>query len=508
MRKNAEKNAEKNAGPKTSRPLFRGNLRAGASRFPTWAALASAGLLALTAGCAIDPLTGKRSLALIPESQEIEMGKQAAAETEASIGIVDNPALASYIEGIGKKLTANSERPNLPWTFKVADDPVVNAFALPGGPLFVTRGLLVHLTSEAQLASVMGHETGHVTARHSVRQMSKAQIAQLGLAIGMAVSDTFKQLGQLGMGGLQLLFLSYGRDDEREADDLGFRYAVANGWEVREMPGVFATLKRVSAASGGQSIPDWMSTHPSEDERIERIQKRIQETNPPAGKVGHDELVAMTNGLVYGADPRHGFFEGGVFKHPDLKLQLKTPAGWKTQNMSQAVVAQSADGKAGFQMTVAKGATPDAALQEFSTGNQAVSNVKPVDLPLSSPGRAVNFSAKTDDGEVQGLAAFVSHQGKTFQLLGIAPADAFAANEPALRATMQSFAPLTEAAALAVQPARIKVISVPQATTLAALAPSYPSLPAARLALINQLEPTAPLTPGQKLKVVEGKVRE
>ena len=177
------------------------------------------------------PLTGERNFSIIPESQEVAMGKEAAVSVAQSIGLYDDAKAQKYVADLGKRLAAASERPNLPWSFQVVDDPVVNAFALPGGFIFVTRGLMTHLGSEAQLAAVMGHEIGHVTGRHSVRMMSKATVAQLGLGVGMVFSETLRNVGQLGMAGMQLLFLKYGRDAEREADDLGFRYS--RGEQVR-----------------------------------------------------------------------------------------------------------------------------------------------------------------------------------------------------------------------------------------------------------------------------------
>jgi predicted Zn-dependent protease len=477
-------------------------------RNPPSVALVGLGSLLLVGSCTINPLTGKRELALIPESQEIEMGKQAAEEVGTTMGLYENAALSAYVDRIGHQLAAKSERPDLPWSFRVVDDPVVNAFALPGGPIHVTRGLLAYMTSEAQLVSVMGHEIGHVTARHAVRQMSKQTLAQAGLAIGMAVSNTVRGLGQLGMGGLNLLFLSYGRDAEREADDLGFRYTIATGYEVRAMPGVFAVLKRVSESGGGDRLPDWLSTHPSPDERIERITGEIAKENPPQGKTETDSYLAMTDGLVYGIDPRHGFFDGDTFKHPEMKFQVQTPPGWKKQNLSQALVAQSPDGKGGFQLTLAKGGTPAEALQQFTSGNQAVSNVEKVEMPLAGSGTAARFAAKTEDGEARGLVAFVSHQGKTIQMLGLGTMENFAALEPAIRTAQSSFAALTDPAALNVQPAKIKLVTVPQAMTFGEFAKSHPALPADKLAIVNQLETSSKLSAGQKIKVVEGTVRK
>ena len=193
----------------------------------TWFAFAA--VVSATAGCATNPVTGQRQLSLISEGQEIEMGREGAAQVEAQIGLVDDAALQQYVQRIGKALASKSERPNLPWNFGVVNDPTPNAFALPGGFIYVTRGLLPLMQNEAELATVIGHEIGHVTAKHSVTQMSNAQLAQIGLGIGSilapAVAD---RVGGLAGAGLQLLFLKYGRDDERQADELGFNYALAN----------------------------------------------------------------------------------------------------------------------------------------------------------------------------------------------------------------------------------------------------------------------------------------
>lgn len=143
--------------------------------------------LTLAVGCALNPVTGRRELALVSESQEIAMGREGAASVAASIGLLPDTGVQGWVSGMGLALAAKSERPRLPWEFKVVDDAAVNAFALPGGFIFVTRGLLTQLTNEAELASVLGHEIGHVTARHSVQQMSRQQLAMLGLGIGSAI---------------------------------------------------------------------------------------------------------------------------------------------------------------------------------------------------------------------------------------------------------------------------------------------------------------------------------
>ena len=189
----------------------------------------NAALLALAA-CATNPVTGRRELSLVSESQEVSMGQEAAKEVVGSIGPVPDSALQRYVSGLGTAMARTSERPGLPWSFVVIDDPMVNAFALPGGPIFVTRGILSHMNSEAQLVSVLGHEIGHITAKHSVQQMSQAQLAQLGLAAAVIARPGLAKFGNAASQGLGLLFLKFGRDDETQADGLGFRYMVNAGY--------------------------------------------------------------------------------------------------------------------------------------------------------------------------------------------------------------------------------------------------------------------------------------
>ena len=188
--------------------------------------------MVLAAACATNPVTGKKELSLISEAQEIQMGQQAAVEVRQTSGIVPDSALLAYVRSIGLKLAKGSERPNLPWSFDVVDDPAVNAFALPGGSIFITRGILSYMQNEAELATVLGHEIGHVTARHSVHEMSRAQVFQGLLGVGSILSSDVASVAGVASQGLGLLFLKYSRDNETQADDLGFRYSLADGFDV------------------------------------------------------------------------------------------------------------------------------------------------------------------------------------------------------------------------------------------------------------------------------------
>ena len=297
----------------------------------------------LAAGCAINPVSGKRELALVSESQEIDMGRQGAAQVAQTIGLYQDAAVQAYVSRLGLTIAARTERPDLPWEFHVVDDPSVNAFALPGGFIFVTRGLLTHMTNEAELASVLGHESGHVAARHSVQQISRSELAQFGLGLGSVLSSTIRDYSAVAGAGLELMFLKFSRDDETQADQLGFRYALADGYDMREMVSVFEMLQQQSNLSGGGSLPQWQSTHPDPGNRINATEQRLatSQANFATMKVGEAEFLQMIDGMVYGENPRQGFFRGSLFLHPNLKFRFQFPNGWQTQNTNAAVMAIS-----------------------------------------------------------------------------------------------------------------------------------------------------------------------
>src|ERR1041385_2132504 len=221
-------------------------------------------------GCAVNPATGKNQLMLVSEDQEIAMGRQADSAVITSIGLYPDPVWQRYIQQFGARIAATSERPNLPWTFRVVDDPAINAFAIPGGFVYVTRGILTHVTNEAQLATVMGHEIGHVTARHTAHEMSREQLANIGLAIGSIASSKVAQYAGLASQALGVLFLKFSRDDESQADALGVRYSSRADFDARQMDSVMAMLDKLEKQSGSK-LPEWLETHPDPGNRIEHI---------------------------------------------------------------------------------------------------------------------------------------------------------------------------------------------------------------------------------------------
>jgi predicted Zn-dependent protease len=441
------------------------------------------------ASCAVNPVTGDRQLALVSESQEIQIGREVATAAEQQFGLVEDAALQAYVHRLGTRLAQASERPELPWTFKVVDDPTPNAFAAPGGFIFITRGLLALLRNEAELVAILGHEIGHVTARHSVAMMSRAQLAQLGLGIGAMISPTVAEFGDLAAGGLQLLFLSYGRDAERQADDLGYRYALEQGYDVREMVNVFAALQQSAQLAGQSPVPSWLASHPYPEDRIKRIENRLA-TLPaasPLRRIGEDDYLARIDGLAYGVNPRDGYFEANRFLHPELAFRIDFPQGWRMQNLTQAVVAGSPQEDALIQLMLVRGSPKEAADAFFS--QQGLTAGRVISKQINGlPAVVGAFEAQTAQANLGGVAAFVALDGRTYRILGYTPASKRTAYENTFLASMDSFARLTNAKALARQPQRLAIVRVSRVMTVAEFNKAHPSaIPIEELALINQL---------------------
>jgi predicted Zn-dependent protease len=462
-------------------------------------------LLAAAAACARNPVTGKRQLALVSKEQEIALGREAAQQAEQSIGRYPDPKVQAYVEEVGKRMAAKSERPDLPWRFTVLDDPTVNAFALPGGPVFVTRGILTHMNSEAELASVVGHEIGHITARHSVEQLSKAQLAQVGLGVGMILSEDLRKYGQVASVGMQLMFLKFGRDAERQADELGFKYMTGQRYDPKEMAHVFTTLERSSADQGQGRIPEWLSTHPDPGGRAKKAAERAAAMKDAGTQVGRDEYLAHLSGMTFGEDPRQGFFQGNAFLHPELKFRIDLPAGWQKANTPGAVVAVSPKKDAAIQLSAAGKLSPEEAAKKFFSQQ----GVRPATFAAGGalPPNVRYFEAQTEEGALGGLVAFVPHAGQTLAVVGYTAAPNVAAYDPAFKATVASLGPLTDPAALAVQPARIELVKVPRDMTVPEFMAQFPSTaPAEVVATVNGVAKDGRLEAGRTAKRIVGGV--
>jgi len=475
-------------------------------RSPLDVGLSALAATLLLASCAVNPATGEQQLILISEAQEIEMGRQGARQVEDRIGVYREGEIDSYVSQMGREMAAGTERPDLPWSFSVADEPTVNAFALPGGFIYVTRGILAYFNSGAELAAVVGHEIGHVTARHSAEQLSRQQLATLGLGLGSVVSEEFARFRGVVGAGLQVLFLEYGRDDERQADDLGVRYMLREDWNPREAIDVFEMLGRVSGDGGG--LPSWLSTHPAPEDRAERM-RALLDTLPESRlantREAREAYLERLDGLVFGDDPRNGYFRDDRLIHPRHEVGVTFPGGWERQKLSGLVAAASGQGDAVVRWAVVEEASASEAARAF--GSQQ--GVTVLDRRRGSinglTAVLLEFSANTQDGTLRGRTAFVEAGGTTLEASGYATARAYGGYEATFVRFIRSVERVSDPELLDVEPMRIDLVTLSLPRTIADLARQRDSpVSAEDLALLNGVEVGERLEAGRTVKWVVG----
>ncbi len=477
----------------------------GAQRAGVRVALASVSL-AVLAGCATNPATGRRELSLVSQGQEIALGQEGAKAAASQMGIYADSGLQRYVASLGLPMAKNSERPELPWSFTVVDDPIVNAFALPGGPIFVSRGILAHMNSEAQLVSVLGHEIAHVTAKHSVSQMSKQQIFQIGLIGAMVLRPELQEFGGAASQGLGVLFLKFGRDDETQADELGFRYMTAANYAPSEMAEMFKILQRVSGGEGARGTPEWLSTHPDPGNRVGKTNQRIAAAGKSfaGSRIERAAFLRQIDGLVFGEDPRNGYFQQTTFIQPTMQFRFDFPTGWRTQNGAEQVIGASSKGDAQIALSLAGNKAPQQALAAFLQ-QQGVQAGRTFTTPINGNTAAVGqFVAQTQNGgQLAGYVGFIQQDGVTFQLVAITARANIEAYDAAFRNTIGSFQRVTDPRLLSVKPQRVRIATLRSTMTLTQFNQQNPSvIPIEQLALINAVTPTETLAAGTQVKRV------
>jgi predicted Zn-dependent protease len=473
-------------------------------------------IIAFFSNCARNPVTGKRQVVLMSEAQEIEMGKAADPQIVAQYGLYQDTALQAFITQKGKQMAAISHRPNINYEFKIVDSEVLNAFAVPGGYVYFTRGIMAHFNNEAEFAGVLGHEIGHIAARHSVEQQRNAILGQVGLIAGMIISPQLAQFGEAASQGLGLLFLKFGRDAERESDKLGVEYSSKIGYDAQYMAGFFNTLKRKGEESGTTELPDFLSTHPDPGERNIAVSKLATEwkqklnlTNP---QVNSNSYLRRIEGLIYGEDPKQGFLENNVFYHPDLRLQFSIPPNWAYQNTPQSVQVASKDGKAMMMLTLAPGASlregATAALQQYKLqaidSREITVNGLPA-LYVIADQQAQQQQQQQAAASVRTMSYFIQYGGNIYHLIGASAISDFNAYAPYFENSMQSFRQLTDASKINKQPERVRIKNVRQDGTLEQALRNY-NVQEKRLqefAILNGKLLTDRVTAGTLIKVIE-----
>ncbi len=439
----------------------------------------------------------------ITRSQEARLGAEEAKKVEQTMGLMHDAKLEPYVRAIGEKLAAASDMPEGPWYFMVVDLPDPNAFALPGGFIYVTRGLVSLVNSEDELAGVIGHEIGHVTARHSVEQMSRAQLAQLGLGVAAIASEEFRQYAGLASQGLNVLFLKFGRDDENQSDSLGLRYMTRAGYDPHEMPKVFATLDRVTQSHSLRGTPQWLSTHPDPGNRIANIDARIGQLPPELqqGTVGRESYLNRLAGMIFADDPRQGYTIGQTYYHPELSFKIDFPNQWQIINQRQAVGALSPNRDASVVLTLSDKDSPRAAFEAFFS-QQGIQR---------GPNRGRNIysfravDTQTGEGRAEGLIGYLSHDGQVYQLMGYTGLDTWQGYANGMHESLASFTRVTDRRYLEVSPATIDIVKLPRSMNLTEFVRRYPStIDVEQLALINGVNVDTVMDPGRLVKRVIG----
>lgn len=460
--------------------------------------------------CSRNPVTGKKQAFVMSEEKEIALGQQSDPQVVAAFGVYDDDKLQKYIDIKGQEMAKISHRPNLEFTFRLLDSPVVNAFALPGGYVYFTRGIMAHFNNEAEFAGVLGHEIGHVTGRHGALQQRNQMLAQIGLIAGIVLRPEIAQFANEAAQGVQLLLLKNSRDHESEADLLGVEYSTDVGYDAHQMANFFQTISRLSG-DAGQQIPTFMSTHPNplnRYDRVHRLAKKEQKQSPKSNfEVDRDGYLKLIDGMTYGEDPKQGYVENSVFYHPTLKFEFPVPRGWRVNNTPQQVQIVSDQGDGAIIFTFAPGNSLREAANQVAQQYQLTVEVQQEGQINGFPSLVMK-SKQTNPQTGQSidiLSTFIQDGNSIFMFLGIAPPERYPTYRSAFERTMNNYRRLTDPSKINVEAERIDIITVSRGGTLQSVLQAN-GIPADRIeefSILNGMEPNAQVSTGKMIKVLE-----
>ncbi len=475
-------------------------------------------LLQLTA-CATNPVTGVQDIVFMSEQQEIAMGRKNHQQILEEYSVYQNPALQAYVQDVGETLASKSHRNNLIFRFTVLDSKEVNAFALPGGYIYITRGLMAYLNSEAELAAVLGHEVGHVTARHSVRQYSATQLANIGAALGSIFipgmgTSAGNQMTQLF--GAALL-RGYSREHELEADRLGAEYLARSGYTPKAMLDVISVLKnqelfeRQRAQQEGREPKIYhgvFSTHPDNDKRLKEVvdlANALQSSSTP--KVRREPYLTMVDKLVFGDSPKEGITRGNRFYHAKLGFAMQFPKSWNVTNRPDRLIVSAPNGAALMQLS-AEDINKRISPRQFMIERLGLNNLSN-DSALNIHGHKAYTGTSTINSSFgQRLARFtvIYFKDTAYIMAGMTkdPRE-ISQYDGAFLASMKSFHTITDNERKLARPLRLNIVQAGADTRFNTLATSSPldKYPEDQLRLMNALYPQGEPRPEQLLKIIK-----
>jgi predicted Zn-dependent protease len=480
-------------------------------------------LMVFTSSCALQesPITGQKRAYAYSWNQEIQIGQDVDREIVSEYGLYDDSAVNEYVNNLSKEILevshmrregAREQYRNTEFTFRVLDSPVVNAFALPGGYIYVTRGLLAHLSNDAQLAVVQGHEIGHVAARHASQRGLQQMIGQAAVIGGAILGQELLGLPgeailNLSSTAAQFLFLSYSRDNERESDRLGVEYAAMSGYAAEEGAAFFTSLKRMSEKSG-QSIPNMLSSHPNPGEREQNIPRMAQEWREKGyeqTKRNTEQYMRMLDGIVYGENPRNGFVDNGRFVHPELAFQYPAPSGWRVINQPSQVVYVNPDGDAVMILRIDSQSESAQASVERYVGEEGFELQRRSEAMSSDRWTAyeADFIVRDPNGVIGVNVYAVEYGGNIFRFLNYTEESKFSRYSETFSSVTSAFDELTESRILNIQPVRLQVTQLNSNTRFRDLLPSElpMNIDPEDVAIMNQVEMDDMISAGTYIKI-------
>ncbi len=460
-------------------------------------------------GCATNPVSGRPELALVSTEQEKKIGEEEAKKVEAQLGLLDDPQLTIYLDALGHRLAKESPRRDVVYRFHIVDMAEPNAFALPGGYIYVSRGLLALANSEDELAGVVGHEIAHVAARHSVQRISKqGPVAVLfGVVAGITglVSPLVGDLiGGIGDVAQSLVFAPYSRHQETEADRVGQEMAAQAGWDPAALAIFLNTLGReADLMSKRPRRPSFFDSHPATPDRVARTVAHAKELTRAnrAPLSGHEAFLARMDGLVVGQRAANGLIVGRTFVHPDLAVFIQLPAKWALGNTPRKMMAVAPDEEAAVVFrALGPGSDP-------LDGARALEKATKVPVAASARRTTINGlpAAHTQleaDGKVGLDFTWIAHGGLVYQVVGLAPQPRFGSLQPVFTSVARSFRPLTASERADIKETRIRLVRARAGETIEALATrSSSTWTKEEIAVANGLRVGDPLEGGQLIKV-------